>query len=172
MRLQLLLSFVLCAFLSCALPSCASTGSKSNGPPTIISLIQPLQGQRLELVNASHTDPVELYSQTRERANRKVATDEILEALIEKFDSEEFQTYSAAGGIPEGAVNERGTAIVVDIAGQRRALWGNTRTPERKLRALNKCIAAFVQVYSNIYALQKKDLRAGEDPFAPQVGSR
>ncbi|MEM7518353.1 MAG: hypothetical protein AAF368_15705, partial [Planctomycetota bacterium] len=160
------------AFVVCALPSCSSTGSRKAGPPTIISLIQPLQGQRLELVNATHTDPVELYSQTRERANRKVATDEILEALIEKFNNEEFQTYSAPGGVPEGAMDERGTAIVVDVAGERRAIWGNLRTPERKLLALNKCIAAFIQVYSNIYALQKKDLRAGEDPFAPQVGSR
>lgn len=147
---------------------CASAGDSAADPgsyePVRITFRQYKNGVVFELVNEAHTDRVELYSQVRETADRKVTTDEVADELLHHFDDLHWKRYAAPGPAPEsleGALFalevERDGQIehVIEHAGEETA----TRTDLRLM------IQGFLNIYNATWGAQAMKVEPGEDPF-------
>ncbi len=149
--------------------SCASSGKSHRGTPVLVAYINPKRGENFELVNSSHTDRVQLYSESRSRdeAMRKVTSDELMDALLERFEQLEFDKYALAG-----QSTAEGPALEVVVGGSHRSIvWEKEDTLEEK-RAWQACLTSFLDLYNSVYGLQSVEISEGEDPFARPATSR
>ncbi len=112
--------------------------------------------RRLSLVNESHTDPSEQYSQRRkaEDAMTKVGHDEVVAALLERFEEHGFFKIAEAGPAPTAGAGSWNMTLEVERKDglHHMALGASSSNAQRETFAL--CRADFVQLYSSILGLQ------------------
>ena len=148
------------ALAALALASCASSSkatASENSPektrPLLVRFVDWRSGQRLTLVDESHTERSKLYSTTKsiEDAGTKVASDEILEETVKFFTGEGFFARAlpgaAAGGGPAQSLDvetPEGTVHMDLAAGIRPA----------DAEVFRKCRNAFADIYNRVYQLQ------------------
>jgi len=158
----------LAALLAC---SCASgSGSRPSAsesavpsPPARVSFVDYRNGMRFVLVNESHTDRVELYSRTSTDASTKVATDELMDELLEHLDQRGFDARALSGPAPADSTAWSQVIEVEDSAGTRHLGVGKLTT-ESERDAFHDCRAAFLYLYNNIFAAQSVDMMRFKKP--------
>ncbi|MBL8857039.1 MAG: hypothetical protein JNL28_00855 [Planctomycetes bacterium] len=143
--------------------ACGSTASSTGvekrektGHPLRVRYIAYASGQRLELVNDSHSDRTETYSSTKklEEAFVKVATDEVLDETLVQFKSLGYFDHAAPGSAPTGTQAGISQAFEVEQGG-RTTSWALQKTagPEEAQR-FGQCFKLFYTVYNNTFGLQ------------------
>jgi hypothetical protein len=168
-RPVLLLSALLCA----ASASCASAPRQPAADPSqpkaanaiCMTLVDYKSGARMELVNASHTDPVEQYSTVRNNAARKVQTDDLMDGLWGYLKEQGFERDSRAGRAPDKAVGSLRWSLQVQspegiayVAEPEDA----SASARQHLRIFSK---AFIDTYNATQGWQAVKVRDGESPF-------
>ncbi|HVS11338.1 MAG TPA: hypothetical protein VMS76_15820, partial [Planctomycetota bacterium] len=130
------------------------TGPAKKRPPQRVLLVDYRSNVRLELVNSSHTDPVEQYSAVRADANRKVQSDDVMSGLVEVLRSHGFDELAQAGPAPKRA----GEAVLwaMEIEEPRGvshavATRSAPKPAQAKLVLLKR---AFLEIYNSTYGLQ------------------
>ncbi len=160
--------------------SCAS-GSSSRPPAPDglarrVTLYDYAVGRHFELVGESHTARVEYYSQKRSDAARKVQTDEVMAALLEKLGDEGFVRFAQAGRAPSqgGQLITRALEVQSDD-GVRHWAVGKGSNPEERI-AFNACMSPFLELYNLSQSFQAIENSEGSEYFdkaqAPGRNSR
>lgn len=147
---------VLAALLPLA--GCASSGGSSGssepaGVPVLARFIDYRSGVVMELVNESHTDRLEQYSQPRHDAGRKVQTDAVMEGLVEYLEDRGFDRWASAGPAPRTADSFLWSLQLEGPGGARHV--GLTRTmPEDAKQSLREMQYAFLATFNSEEAYQ------------------
>lgn len=143
------------------------------GPPSRITWrvyksgqAAPGPGTEITLVNQSHTDRLEFYSEVRQSASTKVQNDEIVAALVEFFvDEEDFEDYAIQGSAPAGAIGQATQSLELEVDAQRRhMLWGVDR-PAAERDCFTACRDALMYIWNDTYAAQAVENERGEAVF-------
>lgn len=145
--------------LACASSQSSSTARVKTGQPMRVKYLAYLSGQKLELVNDSHSDRTETYSQTKklEDAATKVATDEVLDELLKKYAENGFFERAAVGTAPSAAQKGVSQALEVESEGKTR-WWGfSSALVDADKQRFKECASLFVYIYNNTYQLQSVD---------------
>ncbi len=113
----------------------------------------------LGLVNESHTERAELYSQTRPlaAASVKVATDEILEEVVRYFREQGFFELARSGAAPASAPQGGKQALEVATPEGRVHVVLREGFPQADTRRFLTCVKAFLDVYNATVQLQSVD---------------
>jgi hypothetical protein len=130
--------------------------ARPHGEPQAVHFTDFRSQRRLALVNESHTDPSEQYSQARkiEDAMTKVGHDEVVAALIERFEEHGFFKLAEPGPAPASGAGTWTMTLDVERKQGRchMSLGGISGAKEREVFAL--CRTDFVTLYSDILGLQ------------------
>ena len=130
--------------------------ARPHGEPQAVRFSDFRSNRKLELVNESHTDPAEQYSQRRkpEDAMTKVGHDEVVAALIERLEEHGFFKLAEAGPAPSAAAGTWKMALEVERKDglHHMALSNGSSAKEREVFGL--CRTDFVTIYSGILGLQ------------------
>ena len=129
---------------------------RPHGDPLAVRFTDFRSNRKLALVNESHTDPSEQYSQRRkpEDAMTKVGHDEVVAALLERFDEHDFFKLSEAGPAPTAGAGTWSMALEVERKdGLRHMALGASSTAKQR-ECFTLCRTDFVQLYSSILGLQ------------------
>ncbi|MDZ4772950.1 MAG: hypothetical protein SGI72_07420 [Planctomycetota bacterium] len=113
-------------------------------------------GQKLELVNDSHSDRTEVYSSTKrlEDAFVKVTPDEVLDETVANFAKNGFFEKATPGSAPLEAAAGVSQALEVEKGGTT-SFWAITKTAnESDRKRFLECAQLFAFVYNNTYQLQ------------------
>jgi hypothetical protein len=137
--------------------ACASTAgihSPASGEPMRVTLTMYGAGQKFELVNPAHTDPVKLYSRARRAPNLKVADDQALLDIIDYLGAQGFNEHERVGKAPAGGAYT--LAFEIETPGGV-SHWGTNQkvSPQEELVAMNQCVRYFVnEKYNQFEAFQ------------------
>lgn len=165
-----------------ALASCASTASSSDsakpavtGRPARVVYMNysaGAAGQRLEIVNQSHTDRTELYSRARplEDAVTKVTTDEVMDELIGFFRTKGFFEKAEAGPAPRTSDGLYTQALEIETPSERVHMSVQKGLPPAERQRFLECAQAFVMIYNDTYQLQSVDRAPDWDERPPPPG--
>lgn len=135
------------------------------GPPSRVTWTLYKTGQQITLVNETHTDPLDYYSDARQSSSTKIQTDEIVAALIEFFGREGFDRYASPGAAPAAAIGQTSQSLEVEVEGQRRhVLWGVDR-PEKERDSFVTCRDGLMEIWNATYAAQSVENERGEAVF-------
>lgn len=171
-KLLIALTFAATLLAACASSSSSkagvAAGSGKTGKSISMTLVDYRSGTRLELVNASHTDPVEQYSTARADASRKVQTDDLMDGLWDYLRDQGFERDAKNGNAPTvtpGAkggyrwslqvTRPEGTSYVGEA--------DNAADKDRKRLLVFK--KAFVDTYNATQGWQAVKVQPGEQPF-------
>jgi hypothetical protein len=130
------------------LAACAATPGASVdgvGAPARVTFSELRNGVTMTLVNESHSDPLALYSQVRNRPGPKVTTDEVMAAMLDHFEDEGWGRFASAGAAV-AITPETYQTLEVDSDGHTTHLLNGPRTPEEARGAFRRCLLAFLQV--------------------------
>ena len=159
------------ALLSLACQSTATTGTPKPSPngPVCIAYNDYRSAQTLELVNESHTGRVEQYSKVGESANRKVQSDEIVDALLDHLGKQGYGKLAQAGHAPVNGENHWLWSLAVErSSGVSFVAMPSGLTTEQK-QPYRVLWDAFLATYNATYGLQSVKVKQGETPFkAPE----
>ncbi len=175
-RLALRMSSLGALAISSALASCTSTSGGTEKPaitgqPARVAYVSygtGAVGQRLEIVNQSHTDRTELYSKARsiEEAVTKVTTDEVMDELLSFFRTKGFFEHAQQGSAPSSADGRYSQALEIEIPGDRRYMTVQKGIAPDERQRFFECAQAFVMIYNDTYQLQSVDRAPDWDPAA------
>lgn len=173
LRVGLLLPLLLAGLVA----ACTSTGENGGkdeayvGPPTQVSWLLFKSGQVISLVNDSHSDRLELYSEVREHAGPKVTSDEVMDGLVDYLkDEQNFDEYAHDGPAP-AAGNAQVTQALELRIGDRvsHMLMGPGSSPKER-EAFLACAQAVGTIWNATFQLQAvendKDKAIFEQPGA------
>ena len=158
------ISLLLCA-LGALVAGCATSQSViDTDGPVEVSFYH--QGRRqLSIVNEAHSNRVELYSKKATSASTKVASNEVMDALLDRFADNEFFEMSQNGnfgGIADGRA--------LEVLGPNGSVYfhvGKNSSPEQ-WKSFASCREAFVDLYNGIFAPQSVENTQGESIFGTQ----
>jgi len=159
------------AFAGLACQSNAPAGEAKPSPngPLRVGYTDYRSDQVLELVNESHTGRVEQYSKVGESANRKVQSDEIMDALIEHLDEQGFAKLAQPGHSPTKGDGRWLWSIEIERARGPSFVAVPPGLTAAEIKPYIAIKAAFVETYNATYGLQAVKVKAGETPFkAPE----
>lgn len=132
---------------------------RPHGDPLAVRFTDFRSNRRLALVNESHTDPADQYSQRRklEDSMTKVGHDEVVAALVERFEEQGFFKLAQKGPAPTAGAGTWTMVLEVERKDGPRhmALSTGSSAKEREVFAL--CRSDFVTIYSGILGLQAVD---------------
>ena len=161
---------VLAAPLWLGLAGCASSSAAAPsgmGRPVRVLVESYRSGQAFELVNETHTDRLDLYSSTRPSAGTKVQTDDVMDAVLERFA--ELGLFARA---QEGrAVAGTGILRAIEVETPEGVVhmgYGAATSPEDR-QVFEECFAAFLQVYNATYQLQSVE---DHPDWSPRTGRK
>ena len=126
-------------------------------------------GQRFELVSESHTDPVELYSEARADASRKVQVGPAMLALLDYFHTEDYDEVAREGRAPRDGRGLVTRALEVERDGRVTHLAVGQGSPARERELLNACTQGFLELYNATQAFQTVENRGGANLFDSQA---
>ena len=158
--------------------SCTSTGSAAPGARLRVTLVDHRAGNRFELVSESHTSSVEYYSTARSDASRKILDDDVMTALIDELDANDFERFARSGRAPSPGGGPGRQVITRSLEidrGGRVEHWsigqGSVGAERGKFHA---CAGAMLQVYSLARSYQAIENPGGPEIFAdpPRTGGR
>jgi hypothetical protein len=127
-------------------------------------------GAKLELVNQSHTDALELYSTPRADAARKVQTDELMIDLWDFLRDSGYGSFAVEGAAPP--VQSKAFLWSLEVEGQHgfSHVREETTLPDDKKEELRRLSYGFLQTYNATQGWQTIETKPGEVPFkAPRV---
>jgi hypothetical protein len=130
--------------------------ARPHGEPQAVHFTDSRSQRRLALVNESHTDPSEQYSQRRkaEDAMTKVGHDEVVAALLERFEEHGFFKLAESGPAPSAGAGTWNMTLEVERKdGLRHMALGAASTSAQR-ECFTLCRTDFVQLYSSILGLQ------------------
>jgi hypothetical protein len=143
------------ALAGCASSSSAagSEGAPEKTRPLLVRFVDWRSGQRLTLVDESHTERSKLYSTTKSisEAGTKVASDEILEETVKFFRNEGFFSHAIPGAGAGG-----GQAQSLDVETPEGTVHMDLAAGMKPADAdvFRKCRNAFADIYNRVYQLQ------------------
>jgi hypothetical protein len=145
------------------LPACGTTSSAGSKQEPVrtrairIRFVDWRSNQNLALVDQSHTDRAELYSEKRalDEAGTKVTTDEVLEETLKFFREEGFFDHAAPG--PARAGGGSAQALEVETPDGVMHLDLGRTTPAEVGKVFRTCRDNFAALYNNVYQLQSVD---------------
>jgi len=155
--------------------SCASTSSAPAELelPTRISFRDYRGDTHFSLVNEGHTSRVELYSSKRSNAITKVASDEIVAALLEFIDGSSYADYARNGQAPVRASQWIQAIEVQSGNGIDHILLAAKSTDSSETRTFRKVRDAFLDTYNNVFQAQAVQAEPGETVFkTPQYNKK
>lgn len=158
--------------MACLLAACASTPPRSAfaGRVTLLAYSDEF---RIELRSESHTSPVDFYSTRRSAADTKIASDEILQALVEYLDQNGFADHAANGPAPTTAPSGVTRALEVEVDGSVRHLLAGNAVPRESSVTLHKLTRNVFDIFNKVQAFQQTDAEAGSDVFVgPATGGQ
>jgi len=156
--------FVFAALPLLVLAACAgprsgrySSSSASNyispDGPIRVTFRDYRSGLVMNLLNESHSDPVEYYSQPRNDASTKIQNDEIIDALIEVFEAKGFERMKFDGPAPQhGGGASR--ALAIEKHGRIQHIVFRQEDARANRLAFNDCAAAFLEINNLTYGAQ------------------
>ena len=129
---------------------------RPHGDPLAVRFTDFRSNRRLALVNESHTDPSEQYSQRRkaEDAMTKVGHDEVVAALLERFDEHGFFKLAETGPAPTAGAGTWNMVLEVERKGGLRHMALGSASTSKQRECFTLCRTDFVQLYSSILGLQ------------------
>lgn len=139
--------------------ACGSTGTSGSsrpeitGVPMTIKLVDYRSGNVLRLVNESHSDRVETYSEEAGAPGTKVASDEIVAVTIEQMQEDGFERYALRGLAPV-RTDAYSKSIEIDDPSGVRHIAIPPQPEQDEWRTMQRCSATFIAVYNRIYAAQ------------------
>lgn len=153
------------ALLSILASACASTGNLVTGTAAQMRFFEYRGGLTMTVVNESHTDRVELYSEERDNASTKVAPDEVMDALIDRVKEFNFAKFAKDGPAPKTSTLWSQAIEVETAKGTMHMLVGPELSDEAK-SSFRRSREAFLQIYNNVYGAQtvKGGERMIQDP--------
>lgn len=161
---------LLCVTIACAGPSTSSAAPLEG--PARVTFRDYRSAQHLALVDAGHTDRVALYSDKRNDAALKVASDDIMSALVEFIESSDFAQYARPGAAPGGG-NEWAQSIEVSAGGTTRHILARKNIQAGHAATFREVRDAFLATYNNIFQLQAIDAEPGDQVFKrPESSSK
>lgn len=116
-------------------------------------------GRNLTLVNESHTDAGDLYSERRklDQSLTKVGRNEILDALEERLREQNFFKYARSGPAPTQGGGRYTTALEFRRADRVYHLVSTGGGGEAERKSYISCVNDFIQLYTSILQLQSVD---------------
>jgi len=114
------------------------------------------------LLNDAHTSRVELYSRRSQNANTKIATNLIMQELLDYLDENGFFEKAVEGSAPEAT---GGKALELELDGNTTSWYVGHQSPLRDQEAITLCYKAMLDVYNNIFAAQSVENKQGESIF-------
>jgi hypothetical protein len=113
-------------------------------------------GRHLTLVNESHTDAGELYSERRklDQSLTKVGRNEILDALEERLREQNFFKHAQGGPAPTQGGGRYTTALEFRRADRVYHLVSSGGGSEAERKSYIACVNDFIQLYTSILQLQ------------------
>lgn len=155
----------LCLLALALSSACAATPNEAaNALPTgpaRVRFVDYRQGNAFELVNDSHTDRVKLYSEMRADSSIKVASDEVMSALLEFLQDSGFHRYARSGVAPRTSSTQR-WAGEVEVDGATVFVIVDDLTPATQRKVFLNCYMNHVTLWSNIFQLQRVNAGAAE----------
>lgn len=155
------ISLLVCALSAFAFGCATSQSAIDTDGPVEVSFYQGGLRQ-FSIVNEAHSNRVELYSQKAASASTKVASNEVMDALLDRFATYDFFELSqngSFGGIADGRA--------LEILGPDGSVYfhvGKDSPPEH-WEYFTSCRVAFIDVYNRIFAPQSVDNTQGESIF-------
>ncbi|HEV8113825.1 MAG TPA: hypothetical protein VGR31_13700 [Planctomycetota bacterium] len=146
-----------------ALGACSSAGASKAGDapvstrPLRVHFVDWRSGQKLTLVDQSHTDRSKLYSSARslDEAGTKVTTDEVLEETLKFFKDQGFFEHARAGAAAGGGDTAQSLEVETPDATVHMDLGRTTTAGDQRI--FRTCRDNFAALYNNVYQLQSVD---------------
>ncbi|MAF65964.1 MAG: hypothetical protein CMJ84_09960 [Planctomycetes bacterium] len=158
--------------------ACAATSGESvsaTGSPARVTFAELRNGVTMTLVNESHSDPLSLYSEVRDRPGPKVTSDEVMEAMLDHFHDQGWGRF-AASGAAVAITPETYQSLEVESDGRRTHLLNGPRATPDARATFRSCLIAFLQVQELTQQNQAVSNSRGtgifRDPKAELGGSR
>jgi hypothetical protein len=134
----------------------AARKPRPHGEPQAVRFTDFRSNRHLALVNESHTDAAEQYSQQRklEDSMTKIGHDEVVAALLERFESNGFFKVAEEGPAPQAGVGVWVMTLEVERKGGLRHLSLGASSSVKEREVFSHCNADFIQLYSDVLGLQ------------------
>jgi hypothetical protein len=152
------------------LAGCASSSAAAPsgmGRPVRVLVESYRSGQAFELDNETHPDRVDLYSHTRPSAGTKVQTDDVMDAVLERFAALGLFARAEDGRAVAGTGLLR--AIEVETPEGVVHMGYGAATSQEDRHVFEQCFAAFLQVYNATYQLQSVE---DHPDWSPRTGRK
>lgn len=151
--------------------ACASSPPKEAHPQRV-TFVDFRNGTRIELVNETHTGRVEQYSELleKDKATRKVQTDEVMFGLIEVLRDGGFDDQAKPGPAPRQSDGQSVLALEIEDGDKIQYALGYKGMPAAERQKLLALVQNVVELYNQTYGLQAVELKEGETPFENPVG--
>lgn len=132
---------------------------KLSGHPVRVRYVAYLSQQNLEIVNESHSDPHELYSQKRSlhAVQPKVQSDEVVEALLERFTELGVMKHALPGAAPAAPPSRAAQALELETEAGVRSWVVLETSPEAERKQFRDCVKDFVDLYNATVQYQSVD---------------
>jgi hypothetical protein len=166
----LVLTVALCALLTGCTPKSQADSAAGGAAPSVpatairVTLLQPHQGLRLELVSATHTSRASQYSATRTDASRKVSEDVFMAALLEFLEIEGWTRFEQPGPANLGGRGKQ-SAIEAERDGRASHVMVSSQSGEDEWTAFLAMQKGFLELYNAESAYQSVDSNQNPDPF-------
>lgn len=166
------------ALVLLGLTGCSSTSGDGDGDggakgePLRVTYHSFNTGQELELVSEAHTTRLEQYSEVRADANRKVQTDEVMQALVKVLDDYGFYKYAQEGSFPAEGAGRYAWALQIERPDGAVHVLAHPGLSPEAVKDLQRYMIAFVDTYNATYGLQAVDVEPGEEVFKTPTSNR
>jgi hypothetical protein len=137
--------------------------------PTRVTFRDYQQGTNFVLVNEAHTDRVELYSKISAEPSTKVASNEVMDALLDFLNTSGFKKQARPGVAPRSSTTWRWSGEIETSNGSVFFVV-NDQTPTAEKKLFLDCYMNHVQLWSNIFQLQRVEGGPDEVFKKPELG--
>ncbi|MBK7874625.1 MAG: hypothetical protein IPJ77_02560 [Planctomycetes bacterium] len=129
------------------------------GHPVRVTYLAFASGRKFELVNESHTNPHEYYSQKVpiEQAYRKIQSDEVVQALLDRLKEQGALDQARAGAAQSFPAGSKAQALEIQMDGGVRHWLVTDQSPADERTRFLKSANDFVQLWNATIQMQAVD---------------